>query len=181
METTLNYSSKKNNPSLIIFIGIFIFLIMTFFIVLSFSSKNHSKSIVIYPEDTLTAEQIRIIEVVSGHAWLNHGTGVNSAFDCLGKNGSTHSFKTFGFKNKDGSDIPTNLWLCFDGNDWYAIVTTFFEKVAGNKVARLVTSYKVSKDLFPQISDYINYIASKWGAVEIAYKINSGDIFLQPK
>ena len=73
------------------------------------------------------------------------------------------------------------MWMCFDGFDWYAIVTTVFEKVGGDKVARLVTAYKVSKDLFPTIDDFFKYIGDKWGAVAITYSIEAGKIFLQPK
>jgi hypothetical protein len=124
----------------------------------------------------------RIIEVVSGHAWANHGLAVNDAFKCLNNNGSTMSFKTFGFKDGyTGKDIPTNLWLCKNGDDWYAIVTTIFEKVGGNKIAKLVTAYKVSKDIFPTIESYITHITNKWGAIKISYAIEAGNIFLQPK
>lgn len=129
---------------------------------------------------TLTANQIRIIEIVSGHAW-KHGTQVNYAIDCLENKGSSRSYKTTGILNKNNSLIPTNLWLCFDGKDWYAIVTTYFEKIGGNKVARLVTAYLIDKNIFPSIEDYIAYVTLKWGATLIDYTIEAGNIILQPK
>ncbi len=131
----------------------------------------------------LTPVQIRIIEVVSGHAWQQHGQQVTQAFDCLGRKGSTKSFKTKGFEDlKTNKTIPTNLWMCLDDDgSWYAVVTTIFEKVSGNKVARLVTAYKISTDMFPTINDYIDHIISKWGAIGISYMLNAEKFFLQPK
>jgi len=85
------------------------------------------------------------------------------------------------FTDKYGNKIPTNLWLCNEGGDWYAIVTTIFEKVGNDKVARLVTAYKVSKDLFPTIDKYLEYLTANWGAKLIDYSINAGQIFIQPK
>ncbi len=131
----------------------------------------------------LTPAQIRIIEVVSGHAWVRHSAGeVNSAFECLGKYGSTKSFKTFGFKGSKGEFIPTNLWLCFDkdSGEWYTIITTVFEKVGQNKVAKLVTCYRIAKEIFPTIDDYVEHITNKWGAVILNYAINAEKIYLQP-
>ncbi len=145
-------------------------------------SSNNSGGFVIEDATADYSYDARIIEIVSGHAWENHGTSVNDAFKCLNNNGSEMQFKTFGFKDGwTGKDIPTNLWLCKDGDDWYAIVTTVFEKVGVNKIARLVTAYKVSKDIFPTIESYVQHIVSKWGAIAISYKISGGDIFLQPK
>lgn len=129
---------------------------------------------------TLEPAEIRIIELVSGHAWQNHGTEVNEAFRCAGKNGITRSFKTFGFF-KEGNYIPTNVWLCFDGKEWFAIVTTIFETIGNDKVARLVTAYKVTKDIFPTIVEYVKYISEKWGAKEIKYIIEAGEFYLRPR
>lgn len=131
----------------------------------------------------LTPAEIRIIEIVSGHAWVRHSaTEVNKAFECIGKYGTSKSFKTFGFKGSKGEFIPTNLWMCLDKDtsDWYAVITTIFEKVGQNKVARLVTAYRVSQDLFPTIDDYIGHITTKWGAVVLNYAINAEKIYLQP-
>ena len=125
--------------------------------------------------------QFRIIEVVSGHAWNSHGAEVNDAIRCLNDKGSSISFKTQGFTDKSGNQIPTNMWLCFDGKDWYAVVTTHFYRLGGNKIARLVTAYKIAKDIFPQINDFVTYAATKWNAIQISYGIEPGNIILQPK
>ena len=176
METT--YLSHKNPFSIfpILLIGIFSIGLFLYFTSIS------SQSISLYSYEGLGQAEIRIIEILSGHAWQNHGTQVNSAFDCLGKNGSTRAFKTFGFTDsKSGKLIPTNLWMCQDVDGWYAVVTTVFEKVGNDKVARLVTAYKISSEIFPTIDDYIQHIVSKWGAVAISYSISAGQIFIQPK
>lgn len=136
----------------------------------------------VYDPEFVASVDARIFEVYSGHAWQEHGQEVNAAFRCLGDNGSSKAFKTTGFTDPlRGGNIPTNVWLCFDGVDWYAIVSTAFEKVGGNHIARLVTAYKVSKELFPTIADYTSYLISKWGAREIAYMIEAGHILLSPK
>jgi hypothetical protein len=151
------------------------------------SGNEVSQVIVTQPHFVYDAEfvaifvEARIFEVYSGHAWQQHGDEVNKAFRCLSDKGSSMSFKTFGFKDSFGNVIPTNVWLCFDGTDWYAIVSTVFEKVGGNHVARLVTAYKVSKDLFPNIADYVKYLGSNWGARQINYIIEAGTILISPK
>lgn len=170
----------KSFPNIRIFVIVFSIIVIVLSVIGVGQVNKPVKSVVI-PYDDLGIQEIRVIEVVSGHAWQNHGTEVNSAFDCLGKNGSTKSFKTFGFTDKFGRNVPTNMWMCFDGFDWYAIVTTVFEKVGADKVARLVTAYRVSKDLFPTIDDFFRYVGDKWGAVSINYSIEAGKIFLQPK
>lgn len=141
-----------------------------------------AKTIIYTQPELLSPSQVHILEIFSGHAWEEHGLDVNKAFQCLNRNGSTRSFKTSGFfKDTNGNKIPTNLWLCFNGKDWYAIVTTTFEKIAGNKVARLVTAYKISKESFPTIDSFITYIQENWFAREIIYQIKAGDLLLQPK
>lgn len=156
-------------------------LLVILFATLNIVGSGTSSTIAIESYGALTPEEIRIIEVVSGHAWQQHGTQVNSALDCLGKKGSTRSFKTSGFVGQNGNQVPTNVWLCFDGFDWYAVVTTIFENVGADKVARLVTAYKISKDLFPTLDDYLSYLKVQWYAREITYAISAGQIFLQPK
>jgi hypothetical protein len=145
-------------------------------------SSNSGESYVV-EQVSLTSSEMRIIELYSGHAWQNHGEEVNTAFRCLEDNGTWKSFITRGFKNDKGEDIPTNVWICKDkNNDFYAIVTTTFQKIGRDQVARLVTAYKIAKDVFPLIDDFTTYISQKWGAREINYVIQSGaKIFLQPK
>jgi len=143
------------------------------------SSRNDTY---VFESMTLTVAEARIFELVSGHAWQEHGEEVNDAMRCLGDNGTAKSFKTKGFGDGQGNIIPTNLWLCTNGDDWFAIVSTKFQKIAGNQVARLVTAYKVGKDIFPTIDDFIEYITVKWGAYEINYVIEAGqNILLDPK
>jgi hypothetical protein len=132
--------------------------------------------------ETLTANEARIIEIVSGHAWQQHGDEVNSAIKCLSNNGTLKSFRTSGFTDDNNRHVDANVWLCFDGNDYFAIVTTKFIKDGGNQIARLVTAYKVAKDVFPTIEDFITYIATKWSAYEISYVIKAGEqIFLSAR
>lgn len=178
--TTASSIQYHKFPNFKAFLILFLVAIIAFSVI-GIGNSNKNIPSIVTPYEDLSVQEIRVIEVVSGHAWQNHGVEVNSAFDCLGKNGSTKSFKTFGFTDKFGKNIPTNMWMCFDGFDWYAIVTTVFEKIGGDKVARLVTAYKVSKDLFPTIDDFFKYIGEKWGAVAITYSIEAGKIFLQPK
>jgi hypothetical protein len=129
----------------------------------------------------LTSQELRIIQVVNGHAWLRHSTEANAAFRCLDNHGTWKSYRTYGFKNADDTPVSTNLWLCKDDDgSFYAIITTFFEKIGGNTVARLITAYKVSVDLFPTIQDFISYIVLKWGAREIPYVISQGETILEP-
>ena len=132
----------------------------------------------------LTYDQMRIIEIVSGHAWENHGDEVNKAIKCLRNNGTLKSFKTSGFADPlTNSFLKTNLWICQDNDGkLYSIVTTAFEKVGGNQIARLITAYEIAKDIFPTLDDFVTYIADKWQAIAITYLIPAGqDIFLSPK
>lgn len=169
---------KYNNPAPIVFILSLLFITfgLFFYGVSLIEPQKYVLSL-----ETLSVSEMRIIEVISGHAWSQHGAEVNAAFNCMGKNGTTKSFKTTGFINSNGKSIPTNLWMCYDGKDWYSIVTTVFERVGNDKIARLVTAYKIAKDLFPTIDDYIAYIVQKWGAFEIKYIIEAGEIFLNPR
>lgn len=132
-------------------------------------------------DDTLLAVNATILEVVSAHTWTNHGTEVNSAIRCLNNKGSTRSFITYGFFDDRGNPIKTNLWLCKEGDDWFAIVTTTLEKVGGNRIGRLITAYLVDKSKFLTIDDFISAVISKWNAREIQYVIEAGSTFLQPK
>jgi hypothetical protein len=132
-------------------------------------------------DDSLLAVNATILEVISAHAWTNHGTEVNAAIRCLNNNGSTMSFRTFGFTDKKGNPIKTNLWLCREENDWFAIVTTSLEKVGGNRIGKLITAYLVDKKTFFIIDDFIAVIKDKWLAKEINFVIEAGSVFLQPK
>ena len=180
MQTTGSLSNK--NPSTVVVILILtIVAILLSIMGLSISSSQSSSSLLLSPM-TLTANEARIIEVVSGHAWQNHGEEVNDAIKCLSDNGTWKSFKTSGFIDERGNPVNSNLWICFNGDDFFAIVTTRFIKEGGNQIARLVTAYKIAKDIFPTIDDFIQYISVKWGALEINYIIQSGEkIFLSPK
>jgi hypothetical protein len=131
--------------------------------------------------DSLLAVNATILELLNGHAYLKHGTEVNDAFKCLNDRGSTRSFKTFGFLDENNKYIPTNLWLCYDGVNWYAIVTTALEKSGGNRVGRLVTAYLVDKVKFSDIDMFITAIKNQWRAIEINFIIEAGSVFLQPK
>jgi len=181
MATHAQTQYARKNPFTIFPILIIVLLVIAG-AVYAMSLPAQSGATSLYAYEGLTAYEIRIIEVVSGHAWQQHGVQVNSAFNCLGKNGSTKAFKTFGFSDtKSNKQIPTTLFLCQDVDGWYAIVTTIFEKVGNDKIARLVTAYKISTEIFPTIDDYIQHIASKWGAIAINYTINAEQIFIQPK
>jgi len=179
--------TPRNNPAKIV-IPIALIVALIVGVLLYFMSQQNmiettfTGNYIIEGYYDLTPAQIRIIEIISGHAW-NHGSEPNEAFDCLGKYGSTKTFKTFGFKGSNGNFIPTNLWMCFDkvNNEWYSVVTTVFEKVGENKVARLITAYRISRDIFPTIGDYIANITTRWGAVVVNYAINAEKIYIQPK
>lgn len=145
------------------------------------NTMSMSGTINVINETELLVANATIIEVVSGHAWTEHGTQVNAAFKCLNDRWSTRSFQTFGFKDTNGTPLKTNLWLCFDGLDWYAIVTTTLEKVGGNRIGRLVTAYAIDKNLFSVVDDFIAVIKDKWLAREINFVIEAGQIFLSPK
>ena len=145
------------------------------------SYTGNSASTVLEISDSLLYVNATILDVVSGHAWQNHGTDVNDAIKCLNNHGSTRSFQTFGFKDDLGRPIRTNLWLCKEGDDWFAIVTTTLEKIGGNRIGRLITAYVVDKEHFFLIEDFIKKIITKWGAKEISFMIEAGSVFLQPK
>lgn len=185
--TTWNDASDSPNPIKFI-VPIVLVLALGLGVVLYFMSKQtvsvaFTGDYVIDGYYDLTPAQIRIIEVVSGHAWVRHSAGeVNKAFECIGKYGTTKSFKTFGFKGSKGEFIPTNLWMCFDkdSGEWYTVITTVFEKIGQNKVARLVTAYRVAHEIFPTIDSYIEHITNKWGAVILNYAINAEKLYIQP-
>jgi hypothetical protein len=71
--------------------------------------------------------------------------------------------------------------MCFNGKDWFAMVTTTFNKIGQDKVAILLTAYKVIGTKFSTIEEYIRYLESKWGAVSINYAIEAERILLDPK
>jgi hypothetical protein len=148
----------------------------------SISNIVPSESYVIESYDNLTVEQIRIIETISQHAWARHGEMASAALDCLKRRGSTKSFKTFGFKDYSGKDIPTNLWMCLDiDGSWYSVATTAFEKIGQNKVARLITAYKVAVDNYQTVADYINALVLRWNAIPIDYSISAEQIIVKVK
>lgn len=179
--------SSPNLVKIIIPIGVICALFLGF--VLYFMNLQTMKTIpansyVISGNYDLTPAQIRIIEVVSGHAWESHGLNASKALDCLGRLGSKKSLKTTGFADtKTNKPIPTFAWLCQDiDNSWYAIITTeFIQDISKNNVARLITAYKISRDLFPEIGDYLMYLGEKWGASYISKIIGAGQIYIQPK
>lgn len=182
----MNEGSSNNNPAKII-VPVVLFLAVIsgfvwYFMSLQTVNTTLAEDYVIEDYVDLTPAQIRIIEIVSGHAFLKHSASeVNGAFECIGKYGTSKAFKTFGFKGSKGEFIPTNLWMCFnkETGDWYTVITTVFEKVGQNKVARLVTAYKISDLIFPNIESYIEHITNKWGAVILNYAINAERIYLQ--
>lgn len=170
----------------VIYILIVAMLIMTFIVMIVPSPEitipsSSGGMITIEQDASLLVANATIIEVVSGHAWEGHGTEVNDAFRCLNDKGSTMSFKTFGFKDSQGRDLFTNLWLCQDGDKWYAIITTTLNKVGGNRIGRLITAYLIDKNLFPVIDDFLALIKDKWNAVQINFVIEAGTVFLSPK
>jgi len=132
-------------------------------------------------DNELLVANATIIEVVSGHAWQEHGTEVNDAIRCLNNKGSSMSFKTFGFKDWSGKDLFTNLWLCQDGDNWYAIVTTTLQKMGGNRVGKLVTAYLIDRKLFPNVGDFVLKVKELWGAIETSFRIEAGSVFLAPR
>lgn len=131
--------------------------------------------------NNLTVSQIKIIEMSSGHKLQQTGEEVLAALACLGANGSTKTFKTYGFQDENGKFVETNVWLCMTTNgDWYGIVTTLFKKIGENQVARLIAGYKVSTSLFPTIEDYIGYLTSRWGATATNFTLAAEKIFIKP-
>lgn len=176
-------TANKNNPFGFLFTIVLIAGVL-FGSFIYMTSKNNSSEKSSYSLTTyeLNADQARIIEIVSGHAWANHGEEVNAAIKCLSDKGTWKSFRTNGFTEKDGKIVPTNLWICKVGDTFYAIITTAFEKNGINQIARLVTAYKIASDVFPTIDDFINYIVQKWDAQEINYIIQAGqDFYLSAK
>jgi hypothetical protein len=172
------------NPKIIItFIiaGILLLVAMAFSGYMSTSYPQAGSTITITQSDSLLSVNSTIVEVVNGHAWVRHGVEVNAAFRCLNNNGSARSFKTFGMVDETGKPLSTNLWLCQDGNDWYAIITTTLEKVGGNRIGRLITAYLVDKIKFPTIDSFITAITDQWRAISINFIIEAGSVFLQPK
>jgi hypothetical protein len=174
------------SPINVLLIALVIILVMLFFVVppmtgIPLTTGSSSVPIMIYEDDSLLAVNATIVEVVNNHAWERHGTQVNAAFKCLNDNGSAKAFKTFGMRDGNGNPIPTNLWLCKDGDDWYAIITTTLEKVGGNRIGRLVTAYLVDKTKFATIDAFITAITNEWRAIPISFIIEAGSVFLQPK
>lgn len=178
MNIAIRSRSSKNPFGFLFVLTLFLIAIsLVFYFGISNDTSIQTETIFQSEVFPMTLEEIRIFETVSGHAYENHGSEVSQAFNCLKNNGTWKSLKTFGFMS-NGKQIPTNVWICTDGLDFFAIVSTVFEKIGGNNVARLVTAYKVSKEMFPAISDYILYLGTKWGAIEINYIINAGDDIL---
>jgi hypothetical protein len=176
-------TSRHSNKLPLIILVIFLTLIALLAVRnINFSGGGSNTTAIELTTETLTADEARIIEIVSGHAWQQHGDEVNAAIKCLSNNGTWKSFRTSGFTVSNGKKVDASLWICFDGNDYYSIVTTRFIKDGGNQIARLVTAYKIAKDVFPTIEDFITYIATKWGASEIGYVIRAGEqIFLSAR
>lgn len=179
----LKAHSSINKTLILFFLALLSLAIYLFAISNShYTSPSSNATTIELTTETLTADEARIIEIVSGHAWQQHGDEVNAAIKCLSNNGTWKSFRTSGFTDANGKKVDANLWICFDGNDYYSIVTTRFIKDGGNQIARLVTAYKIAKDVFPTIEDFITYIATKWGASAISYTIKAGEqIFLSAR
>lgn len=177
----LTYQNRNSFNPLPIFVLMGIVVLVIVFVLPKAFQDVITPQYVLEQQEALTIEQIRILEVFSGHSWESHGKDVNKVFNCFRDNGSTKSFKTSGFVGTRGEKVDTNLWLCFDGKDWYALVTTAWGRVGGNQVARLITAYRIAKDIFPTLDDYIKYITEKWGAYPISYIIEAGQMLLEPR
>ncbi len=129
-----NENSSFPNPVKII-VPIVIFCALILGIILYFMSQQTvkivSENIILSDYRDLTPSEIRIIEIHGGHAFDKHGRNASKALDCLGRKGSTKSFKTTGFQDvKTNKSVPTNLWLCLDDDgSWYTVVTTISDRV----------------------------------------------------
>jgi hypothetical protein len=176
---------ETSHPNKLLIVIIVVFLAISALLAvrnINYTGGDSNTTTIELTTETLTVDEARIIEIVSGHAWQQHGDEVNAAIKCLSNNGTWKSFRTSGFTDSNGKKVDASLWLCFDGNDYYSIVTTRFIKDGGNQIARLVTAYKIAKDVFPTVEDFITYIATKWGAYEISYVIKAGEqIFLSAR
>jgi hypothetical protein len=156
---------------------IFIIFVACFLLLMNVMPKPEFKTtenIALQSYGELTLDQIRIINMVSNHAYKNHGENVDKALNCLNKNGSTRAFKSLKFIDSDGKILPTNTWLCLDGKDWYIIITTIFEKIGGDKVARLVNAFELDTKIYPTIESYIQRLYTYWEAKDIDIVIKSG-------
>lgn len=158
----------------------FIFLLAVVIIgLLSFLIPYDTTLLLGMEEDTVLA-QYREIDIISNHAYANHGLEVNKALKCLQDMGSMMTYRTFGFTEKDGTPINTSVYICFDPATkvYYAVILTFWRTIRGNQVARLVTAYKIIGDIFSTLDEYIEYIGKKWAAELINYKIDPGKILI---
>ena len=171
-------------PIFPILVALAVLLMLSMFMLLPVTNTTSfpgAGTTTITQDDSLMSVNATIVELLNGHAYERHGVEVNAAFKCLNDKGSTKSFKTFGFIDERGNPLPTNMWLCFDGKDWYAIVTTTLEKVGGNRIGRLVTAYMIDKVKFSDIDMFITSIKNQWRAIEINFIVEAGSVFLQPK
>lgn len=182
MELALN-NSPFNFGKLITLLVVLCLLSAGVFYLYSTSQPSYQEQLVLTGYEAGSYAEARILEVVSNHAY-KHGAEVNQALLCLQKYGSTKTFRTFGFFDKQRNGyIPTSVYLCLDQKTgmWYAVVTTFWEKINDIQTARLITAYKVVSDIFLNVDDYIAYIKTSWGAVLTNYVIEPGKILLDLK
>lgn len=182
MELALN-NSPFNFGKLIAMLLVLCLLSAGVFYLYNTSQPSYQEQLVLTGYEAGSYAEARILEVVSNHAY-KHGAEVNETINCIKKNSTWKTFQTYGFFDKVRNGyVPTSVYICLDPKTgvYYALVTTFWEKINGVQTARLITAYRIVSDIFPSVDDYIEYIKASWGARLINYTIEAGQILLDVK
>lgn len=120
----------------------------------------------------LTPLQIEIVNKSGNHAYVKHGIEATLALKCLQEHGSKQSFDTF--PNEDPTFNSVTFLCNFpkqpDTN--YAVVL----KKMMNGTWELITAYKVSKEIFPSLANYVGYLFEYWNASSSKIVIKAGEI-----
>jgi len=131
-----------------------------------------SKQLVVSQYAELTAAQIETVNKHGNHAYVRHGVESVLALKCLQEFGSFQSFDTFPDDNPDFNSIT---FLCKKPNQPDTNYVVVLKKMADG-TWELITAYKVSKEIFPSIANYIGYLVEYWNATSSKVAIKAGEI-----
>jgi hypothetical protein len=100
------------------------------------------------------------------HGVEEHGVEILSAYDCFDKNGSSYALK---YVEHNESRIS---WLCFDGKDWWALVTNSGKGEKGiDRVYSQRTVFPVEMKVYKTIDGYIDYLMTGSRKATIIYEV----------
>jgi hypothetical protein len=121
-------------------------------------------------DEAVTASTTNYSYVIKGtsHGVTTHGVDILSAYECLDKNGSSYALKYI----EPGKNESRINWLCFDGKDWWVLVTNAGKGEKGiDRVYSQRTVFPVEMKVYKTIDGYIDYLMTGSRKATIIYEV----------